>query len=450
MEKSEKKLSTIINDLEKDKATNIQNTLSSLNPSEIARLLESLTQRERNVLWQMVDQEDEGEILKELIEEVRQNLISQMNASELIAATQDMELDDLADILSDLPNQITDQVIKALDKQDQNRLESVISYDENTAGGLTNPKIISIRRGVNIDGLMKYLRNMHALPENTNYIYVINRDNQYIGAVKLVDLFTQSKEMPIEEIMDSNVKAIHADVLAEEVAIEFQDLDLISAPVTDSNNRLLGQITIDDVVDVIQDQVNSEIFNMAGLDDEDDMFAPIFISSKRRAVWLGANLVAAFIVATAVSLFQETLDQIVILAVLMPIVASMGGVAGNQTLILVIRGIAMGKIQKSNAMKLLNKEALVALLNGFIWSIVVSIFAVILFNTKWEIGIIVGLSMLINIIASAIAGVSIPFFLKRIGIDPALAGGVMMTTLTDVLGFITFLGLATLFLPYII
>ena len=450
MEKSDKKLSTIINDLEKDKATNIKNTLSSLNPSEIARLLESLTQRERNVLWQMVDQEDEGEILKELIEEVRQNLISQMNASELIAATQDMELDDLADILSDLPNQITDQVIKALDKQDQNRLESVISYDENTAGGLTNPKIISIRRGVNIDGLMKYLRNMHSLPENTNYIYVINRDNQYIGAVKLVDLFTQSKEMPIEEIMDSNVKAIHADVLAEEVAIEFQDLDLISAPVTDSNNRLLGQITIDDVVDVIQDQVNSEIFNMAGLDDEDDMFAPIFISSKRRAVWLGANLVAAFIVATAVSLFQETLDQIVILAVLMPIVASMGGVAGNQTLILVIRGIAMGKIQKSNAIKLLNKEALVALLNGCIWSIVVSIFSVILFNTKWEIGIIVGLSMLINILASAIAGVSIPFFLKRIGIDPALAGGVMMTTLTDVLGFITFLGLATLFLPYII
>ena len=450
MEKSEKKLSTIINDLEKDKATNIKNTLSSLNPSEIARLLESLTQRERNVLWQMVDQEDEGEILKELIEEVRQNLISQMNASELIAATQDMELDDLADILSDLPNQITDQVIKALDKQDQNRLESVISYDENTAGGLTNPKIVSIRRGVNIDGLMKYLRNMHSLPENTNYIYVINRDNQYIGAVKLVDLFTQSKEMPIEEIMDSNVKAINADVLAEEVAIEFQDLDLISAPVTDSNNRLLGQITIDDVVDVIQDQVNSEIFNMAGLDDEDDMFAPIFISSKRRAVWLGANLVAAFIVATAVSLFQETLDQIVILAVLMPIVASMGGVAGNQTLILVIRGIAMGKIQKSNAIKLLNKEALVALLNGFIWSIVVSIIAVILFKTKWEIGIIVGISMLINIIASAIAGVSIPFILKRIGIDPALAGGVMMTTLTDVLGFITFLGLATVFLPYII
>ena len=450
MEKSKKKLTKIINALEKDKAINIQNTLSSLNPSEIARLLESLTTRERNVLWQMVNQEDEGEILKELIEEVRQNLISQMDTSELIAATQDMELDDLADILSDLPNQITDQVIKALDTEDQNRLESVISYDEDTAGGLTNPKIISIRRGVNIDGLIKYLRNMKSLPENTNYIYVIDRDNQYIGAIQLVDLFTQSKDMLIEEIMDSNVKAINANVKAEEVAIEFQDLDLISAPVIDSNNKLLGQITIDDVVDVIQDQVNSEIFNMAGLDDEDDMFAPIFISSKRRAVWLGANLVAAFIVATAVSLFQETLDQIVILAVLMPIVASMGGVAGNQTLILVIRGIAMGKIQKSNAIKLLNKEALVALLNGFIWSIVVSIIAVILFKTKWEIGIIVGISMLINIIASAIAGVSIPFILKRIGIDPALAGGVMMTTLTDVLGFITFLGLATVFLPYII
>ena len=251
MEKSEKKLTKIINALEKDKAINIQNTLSSLNPSEIARLLESLTTRERNVLWQMVNQEDEGEILKELIEEVRQNLISQMDTSELIAATQDMELDDLADILSDLPNQITDQVIKALDTQDQNRLESVISYDEDTAGGLTNPKIISIRRGVNIDGLIKYLRNMKSLPENTNYIYVIDRDNQYIGAIQLVDLFTQSKDMLIEEIMDSNVKAINANVKAEEVAIEFQDLDLISAPVIDSNNKLLGQITIDDVVDVI-------------------------------------------------------------------------------------------------------------------------------------------------------------------------------------------------------
>jgi magnesium transporter len=354
-----------------------------------------------------------------------------------------MELDDLADIINDLPNQITDQVIKALDKQDQIRLESVMSYEDDSAGGLTNPKIVTIRRGISINGLIRYLRTFENLPINTNLIYVINRHNQYLGSVKLVDLFTENIEMPIEEIMDESVKPIDANSKANDVAIEFQNLDLISAPVVDSNNQLLGEITVDDVVDLIQDQANSEIFNMAGLDDEDDIFAPVLLSSKRRAVWLGANMVTAFIVATAVSLFQETLDQIVILAVLMPIVASMGGVAGNQTLILVIRGIAMGKIQSSNAMNLLSREFLVALVNGVFWSIIVSCLAVLLFKTSWNIGLIVGASMLLNILASSVAGVSIPFLLRRIGIDPALASGVLMVTLTDVLGFITFLGLAT-------
>ena len=361
MQHSEKKLTDLIQDLEKDRVTSVKNTLSSLSPYEIARLLESIEPRNREILWEMVDQEDEGEVLKELIEDVRQNLINQMDTQELIAATQDMELDDLADIINDLPNQITDQVIKALDKQDQIRLESVLSYEDDSAGGLTNPKILTIRRGISINGLIRYLRTFENLPINTNLIYVINRHNQYLGSVKLVDLFTENIEIPIEEIMDESVKPIDANVKANDVAIEFQNLDLISVPVVDTNNQLLGEITVDDIVDVIQDQANSEIFNMAGLDDEDDIFAPVLISSKRRAVWLGANLVTAFIVATAVSLFQETLDQIVILAVLMPIVASMGGVAGNQTLILVIRGIAMGKIQSSNAMSLLSREFLVAL-----------------------------------------------------------------------------------------
>ena len=397
-------------------------------------------------MWQLVDQDDEGEVLKELVDDVRQNIIDEMDTEELIAATQDMELDDLADILNDLPNQITDQVIKALDQEDQVRLESVISYEEDTAGGLTNPNILSIRRGISINGLIRYLRSMEKLPINTNYIYVINRNNEYLGSVKLLDLFTDNRDMPIEEIMDQSVNPIDANVKANQVAIKFQNLDLISAPVVDASNRLLGEITVDDVVDVIQDQANSEIFNMAGLDDEDDIFAPVFLSSRRRAVWLGANLVTAFIVASAVSLFQETLDQIVILAVLMPIVASMGGVAGNQTLILVIRGVAMGRIQSSNALRLLSKEFLVALVNGVFWSVIVSVLAVLFFSTTWNIGLIVGASMLINILASSIAGVSIPFLLKRLGIDPALASGVLMVTLTDVLGFITFLGLATLLL----
>ena len=446
MQHSEKKLGKLISDLERDQIASIQQTLTSLHPSEIARLLESLTPGKRKIIWQLVDQDDEGDVLKELVEDVRQNLIGEMDATELIAATQDMELDDLADLLVDLPETVTEQVITALDRQDQIRLESVMSYDEDTAGGLTNPRIISVRRGITIEVLMRYLKRLNKLPEHTNYIYIVNRNDEYLGAVKLVDLFLEDKNKPIETIMDESVKAMLADVDVKQVAMDFQNLDLISMPVIDEKNRLLGQITVDDVVDVIQDQVNSEIFNMAGLDDEDDIFAPVILSTKRRAVWLGMNLITAFVVAGAIGLFQEILQQIVILAVLMPIVASMGGVAGNQTLILVIRGIAMGKIQRSNARKLLIKESSVALLNGFTWSIVVSVLAVVLFQTTWEIGLIVGAAMLLNIFASAIAGVSIPFLLKKMGIDPALAGGVLMITLTDVLGFVTFLGLATLFL----
>jgi len=446
MQHSEKKLGKLISDLERDQITSIQQTLTSLHPSEIARLLESLTPGKRKIIWQLVDQDDEGDVLKELVEDVRQNLIGEMDATELIAATQDMELDDLADLLVDLPETVTEQVITALNQQDQIRLESVMSYDEDTAGGLTNPRIISVRRGITIEVLMRYLKRLNKLPEHTNYIYIVNRNDEYLGALKLVDLFLEDKNKPIETIMDESVKAMLADVDVKQVAIDFQNLDLISMPVIDEKNRLLGQITVDDVVDVIQDQVNSEIFNMAGLDDEDDIFAPVILSTKRRAVWLGMNLITAFVVAGAIGLFQEILQQIVILAVLMPIVASMGGVAGNQTLILVIRGIAMGKIQRSNARKLLIKESSVALLNGFTWSIVVSVLAVVLFQTTWEIGLIVGAAMLLNIFASAIAGVSIPFLLKKMGIDPALAGGVLMITLTDVLGFVTFLGLATLFL----
>ena len=446
MQHSEKKLGKLISDLERDQIASIQQTLTSLHPSEIARLLESLTPGKRKIIWQLVDQDDEGDVLKELVEDVRQNLIGEMDATELIAATQDMELDDLADLLVDLPETVTEQVITTLDQQDQIRLESVMSYDEDTAGGLTNPGIISVRRGITIEVLIRYLKRLNKLPEHTNYIYIVNRNDEYLGAVKLVDLFLEDKNNPIETIMDEAVKATLADEDVKQVAMDFQNLDLISMPVIDEKNRLLGQITVDDVVDVIQDQVNSEIFNMAGLDDEDDIFAPVILSTKRRAVWLGVNLITAFVVAGAIGLFQEILQQIVILAVLMPIVASMGGVAGNQTLILVIRGIAMGKIQRSNARKLLIKESSVALLNGFTWSIVVSVLAVVLFQTTWEIGLIVGAAMLLNIFASAIAGVSIPFLLKKMGIDPALAGGVLMITLTDVLGFVTFLGLATLFL----
>ena len=283
---TEKNLIQLLYDLEAEKSIGIQNKLSSLSPFEIARLLEAMEPSNRDILWRMVGKEDEGEILKELVDDVRQTLIDQMDTNQIIAATQDLQLDDLADILNDLPDQITDEVIRALDRQDQIRLESVMSYDEDSAGGLTNPNILSIRRGLNIKSLIRYLRSLEKLPENTNYIYVINRNNEYIGSVRLVDLFNEDTEIPIEHIMDSEVEPISASSSAERVISIFQNLDLISLPVVDDQNRLLGEITVDDVVDAIQDQANSEIFNMAGLDDEDDIFAPIFVSSRRRAVWL--------------------------------------------------------------------------------------------------------------------------------------------------------------------
>ena len=337
------------------------------------------------------------------------------------------------------------QVLQSMDQQDQERLQTVMAYPEDSAGGLMDPGVVTIRSDVTLDVVLRYLRLQGELPLHTNALFVVNRYDLYLGTLYLGTLLTEDPSRTVSELMDTEIEAIPADATAAEVAQLFEDRDLVTAPVIGSDGRLVGRITVDDVVDVIRDQADHSIMSMAGLDEDEDMFAPVITSSRRRAVWLGVNLATAFIAASVVGLFQATINQIVALAVLMPIVASMGGIAGSQTLTLMIRGLALGQIQDSNARWLLGREIAVGVLNGVAWAAVVSAATVAWFKS-WQLGGIIGLAMVANLIVAAAAGVLVPLTLKRIRIDPALAGGVVLTTITDVFGFLAFLGLATLLL----
>jgi len=382
--------------------------IHSLHPAEVARLLESLPLRERSLLWEMVDSDDEGDVLVEVSDEVRDGLIKGMQTEELIAATEGMELDDLADLLIDLPETVTQKVLQSLDDQDEERLRQVLAYDEDCAGGLMNVDIVTVRPDVTLEVVCRYLRARGEMPDGTDSIFVVTRDDEYVGSLYLSRLLTHDDEL--------------------------------SAPVVDEDYRVVGRITVDDVVDVIRDEAEHSLMSAAGLDEEDDMFAPVFRSAGRRALWLGVNLCTAFLAAAVVDIFQTTVDKIVLLAVLMPVVPSMGGVAGSQSLTIITRAIALGQIDRTNAKRIMRKELLVGLLNGIGWAVVVAAFTFLWFG-DWRIGGVIGAAMIINLFVAALAGFVIPLTLKRMQIDPALAGGVVLTTVTDVVGYMAFLGL---------
>ncbi len=423
----------------------IAKIVGDLHSSEVALLIESLPPAKRKDIWDLTNPDDEGDVLVELNDEVRAGLLEDMPTEEVVAATEGMELDDLADLVADLPQDVTDEIVRALSLSDRQRLESVMAWPEDSAGGLMNPNVLTVRPDVSVDVVMRYLRMLGKLPDNTTGIFVVDAGNRYQGTVLLSRLVTSDPQSTISELHDSEAQAINVAASENEVAKNFQDLDMVTAAVIDDNGMLLGQITIDDVVDVIQEQADHDILVMAGLDEDDDMFAPVVSSSQRRAIWLGVNLATAFLAATVVSFFQPTLEKVVILAVLMPIVASMGGIAGTQTLTLMIRGMALGRVRDSNQRWLLMKELSVAILNGLIWAAVVAIVTVIFF-ASWKVGAIIAAALSINLLAAAFAGFMIPLVLRKMKIDPALAGGVVLTTITDVIGFVAFLGLGTIFL----
>jgi magnesium transporter len=319
----------------------------------------------------------------------------------------------------------------------------MLAYDEDTAGGLMNTDTVSVRPDVTLETVLRYLRMRGELPEKTDSLFVVNRYDRYLGALDVTRLLTEDLERTVGEVMDPEAGGIPPEMPANQVASLFQDRDLMSAAVVAPDGRLLGRVTVDDVVDVIREQADHSVMSMAGLDEEADMFAGVVPSARRRGLWLGVNLATAFLAAWVVGLFEATIQQIVALAVLMPIVASMGGVAGTQTMTLMIRGLALGQVERANARWLLGKEVAVALLNGLAWATVVAAVAMLWYQ-DWRIAGVIFLAMVVNLFAAALAGVLVPLGLKRLGVDPAVAGGVVLTTVTDVVGFASLLGLGTL------
>ncbi|WP_043750846.1 magnesium transporter [Imhoffiella purpurea] len=444
-EEPETQLNLVLDALDQGKLKRIAKLFRKLHPARIAGLLESLPATERARVWDMVESERSAKVLRHLHEEVRRRLAAEMDLEHLVEAARGLEPDDLVDLIQDLPTATGRQILDAMDQRERERLQSMLSYPEDTAGGLMNMDQVAVRGNIGVGTLLRYLRLREELPPNTDKLFVIDRRHQYQGILRTERLLTARPEQSIAELMETDFEPVPADQSSDAVAQRFEEEDLSSAPVIDADGRLLGRITIDDVVDVIREQGARALTGMTGLDEETDMFAPVLASSRRRAVWLGINLITAFLAAWVIGLFEGTLEQVVALAVLMPIVASMGGIAGSQTLTLVIRGLATGQLGRSNTRILLLKEMGIGLLNGLLWALVVAALAILWFG-NWTIGAIIAVAILLNLLCAALSGVAIPLLMSRLGIDPALAGSVVLTTVTDIVGFFAFLGLATLIL----
>ncbi len=422
----------------------IRHIINNMMPADIAHYIESAPSRVRRLLWELLDDEVEGEVLGELSEDLQQEFLLRMNSEQMAALVAGLDPDDVADILQQLPEHLIPKVLQTMGEQDRQRVETVLTYDEDSAGGLMNTDTITVRPDLTIDAVLRYLRRHDELPEITDSIFVVNRRDMFLGTLTLSKLLTSSANTTVREVMNTNIQGIAATMDASHVAHLFERHDWVSAPVVNAEGHLLGRITIDDVVDVIIDDAEHSLLGMAGLSDEEETFSSVRRSAPRRAVWLGINLFTAVLASAVISLFQGTIEQVVALAILMPIVASMGGVAGSQTLTVVIRGMALGQINRNNLRWLVNKEVLTGALNAMLWAAVIGAFAAWWFEAPL-IGVIIAAAMVINLLTAALAGALLPVFLKSIRIDPALAGSVMLTTVTDVVGFLSFLGLATLF-----
>ncbi|MDV6315963.1 magnesium transporter [Idiomarina sp. HP20-50] len=419
--------------------------LHNMPACDVALLLESSPPKSRTIVWKLVDVDEHGEILEELNEEVQKDIIRQMAPENLAAATEGMDTDDLAYVLRGLPETVYQQVLNSMDESDRERAETALSYAEDSAGGIMNTDTITLRSDVTIDVVLRYLRLKGELPEATDKLYVVDRHEKLIGEITLTQLLTIDPGRRIDEIMSTDITTIPVNMDETEVAKLFERHDWVSAPVVDNEQQLVGRITIDDVVDIIREDAQHSMLSMAGLEDDEDTFAPVLKSTRRRTVWLAVNLVTALLAAMVSSLFEDILAQMAVLAILNTIVPSMGGIAGSQTLTLVIRGMALGHIGTSNSRWLIGKELAIGFLNGIIWSVLIAA-VVALWKQDWLVGGIIAFAMMMNLVAAALAGATIPLILKRFNIDPALAGGVILTTVTDVVGIFAFLGSATLLL----
>lgn len=423
----------------------VRKMLQHMPSADIALLLESTPSKSRGVLWQLLDPDFHGDVLEELSEDVRNGIMRHMVPETLADALEDLDTDDLAEMLHGLPDKVVHDVLQSMDSQDRTRAEQALSYGEGTAGFIMNTDTITLRPEVTIEVILRYLRLKHEIPEGTDTLYVTNRHDKLIGTVSLTKLLTSDPEITVEEVMDDEPEPIPVEMDEGEVAKLFERHDWLSAPVVDDKSTLMGRITIDDVVDIIREDAEHSMMSMAGLDDEEDTFAPVVKSTKRRSIWLGVNLATALMAAMVSNMFEETLSQLAVLAILNTIVPSMGGVAGNQTLTLVIRGMALGHVSAANSRWLIGKELAIGLLNGLIWALLIAS-VVALWKQDFMLGVVIAFAMLMNMIAAGLSGAVLPIVMKKMNIDPALAGSVILTTITDVVGIFAFLGTATLFL----
>ena len=418
--------------------------LNSMPSAEIAHLCESQSPGTRKVLWTLIDEQLRADVLHDLSEETRHDYLDSMGAEALAEIVDDLATDDLADILQQLPRTISKQLLQSMDEQDRQRVQRVLNYADDTAGGLMNTDTVTVRPNITLDVVLRYLRRLRNMPKTTDNLWVVNRNDTFIGVLPLGKLLTSDPNMTVREAMNTNFEAIPADMSDTEVANLFESEDLVSAPVVDQESRLLGRITIDDVVDVIREEADHSIFGMAGLDEDESTFSPILRTSRKRTFWLGVYFMTALLASLVIEQFAATISQLIALAVLMPIVASMGGTAGNQTLAIVIRAIALGQVGPANAKLLISRELIIGFINGIIWALVIGVVTTLWFQDL-RIAYVISIAMVINLLVAALAGSTLPLFLKHLGIDPAISGSVLLIATTDVVGYFTFLGLASLF-----
>ena len=436
-------LDIILDDSSNLSLNQIRRLLNKMTASEIAHALESSPPKQRTLLFSLLKTDEEGDVLFELGEEIQQDLVSNISNEELIEAVKELELDEIVDILQNLPEERMNKILSNMSLVDRKRIEIGLTFPDNTAGGLLNTDVISVRPSNSIKEVISYLRDQGDLPENTDKIFVVNQENEYLGELSISKIITSKPTMLVREIMETEFLPIDVDLNDKEVATLFERNDLISSSVVDADGKLIGRITIDDVVDVIREDADQNLLGMAGV--AEDTFAPPGRAARSRVFWLTLNLATAFIAASAINLFQGVIDKIVYLAVLMPIVASMGGVAATQTLTIVLRGLTLEQINTSNIRWLFKRELAVSILNGIVLSILVGFITYAWFQDT-IIAILISSALIINLISSVVAGILVPLILRKLKQDPAIGGSVIVTTVTDVVGFITFLGLATIYL----
>jgi len=431
--------------VEKQNVTELRVKLDQMHPADVAYVLEALPLAERLAVWDLVKAERDGEILLEVSDAVRETLIAHMETKELVAATEQLDTDEIADLAPDLPREVMQDVFRSLSAEERDQLRSAMSYPEDTVGGLMDFDMITVRDDISVEVVLRYLRRLDEMPDHTDQLFVVDRQEHLRGLLSVSRLLVTDLDTPVTAIMDPAAVKLSPDEKAQDGALAFERYDLVSAPVVDGDGKLIGRVTVNSVVDFIREETDSEKLSAGGLREEEDLFASVWSSVKNRWTWLAVNLVTAFIASRVIGIFEGSIEKVVALAALMPIVAGIGGNSGNQTITMIVRALALGQITVANARKLFAKEIGVSFINGLIWGSVVGLFAFFIYH-KWQLGLVMTGAMVLNLLLAAVMGVAVPLTMQKLGRDPAVGSSVMITAITDSGGFFIFLGLATLFL----